>query len=368
LFSWQTDKIFHITKPLKAYSQKWPNFDGYKMSQWWFEEVSFEDLVDIIIESLNRRDKDRVQNKISVYDRGWRMFKAVCVATQLMRARISLEEAKEFVDRKFANGLDYAPEETEFLLEPDNEYFSGVSHLIDLFRPRKDPNLPERVYQRYARYQQNLAVAMNVYFNDFQVHRIRVCEPILDIQNKLRTIISQLYGVELPPLGENIELAVGFGGFSEVGKSSFAEFLRRNYGFLRLKLRYFIRIIEFHGLERTPERVVLELLHFLDCHPYVQRISFESLHDPYIPALMKLMFGERCKIIFLEAREDVRINRGAKELGVNLDEAAKIITRKDQIKRERGAEVVRDIADIVFDNSAETLSQNLQKFTKMLNL
>src|SRR3989344_4130090 len=367
LLKWQNENRIHVTKPLISYSPRWPQLRGHAMSQWWFERVPVEELIEIIIESLNRRHRDRVSGKISMHDRGWHMFKAVCAATMLTRDEaVTLDEAVKTVDEQFAAELDHIPDEVAVLLEPDSDYFSKIDNLIKLVHPEEDADFPENSKIRYRRYQENLVTTMNVYFSAAHTHRIKVCGPIIDIQNRLRTLVSELGRLALPHIGGGIALAVGFGGLSGRGKRSFTDHIRHDHGFLRLKLRYFIEIIEGRGEKRTPESVALELLRFLDCHHYVQLVSFESLHDPHIPAMLKLMFGDRCKIAYIEASKDIRVSRGARELGVALDEATRIIDKKDRVKSERGAETVREFADIVFDNSANNHEQNLQAFANLL--
>jgi hypothetical protein len=94
----------------------------------------------------------------------------------------------------------------------------------------------------------------------------------------------------------------------------------------------------------------------------------ESLHDPLIPAALKLMIGDRFKIVFIETDERVRISRAAKELGIPYDQAAIVVTEKDFIKKRRGAETVRSIADWIIDNSSEGVEESLATFSSLLGL
>lgn len=368
LLNWGNKEKLYITKPLINYSDRWPKLKGSEMSQWWFQDVPMEELTDIIIESLNSRYRDYDGNKITVHDRGWRMFKAVCVATKVTREKVSLEEAIKVVDEQFEKGLDHTPDEAEILLEVDSSYFSKVKNLIKIIRPDESIGFTEDSQIRYVLYQKNLTEAMNVYFSSSNAHLINVCEPIIDIQNKIRSLFNHLTNLKISNLGQGISLAVGFGGLSECGKSSFAENLRSQYNFLRLKLRYFIEIIEQRGDTWTPESVFFELLHFLEDHPYVPLISFESLHGPDIPAMIKLMLGNRCKIVFIDTEKNVRVDRCAKELDISIEEAARIVVEKDKIKQGRGADAVKDISDIVFNNSSQDHELNIEKFVSLLKL
>jgi hypothetical protein len=159
------------------------------------------------------------------------------------------------------------------------------------------------------------------------------------------------------------------GGLSECGKSSFAEHLRLSHNFLRLKLRFFIETILQRGEQPTPEAIALELFSFLDCHYYVKHISVESLHDPYVPAMLKLMLGERMRIVYIDTDVAVRTRRAAKELGISAAAATILVERKDEVKKSRGAESVRTIADLVFNNLSDDHEEAiLRSFAAHLNL
>ncbi|MDP3800432.1 MAG: hypothetical protein Q8Q90_03355 [bacterium] len=369
LLKWKSGEHFHITKPLSAYSNRWPKLSGYEASRWWFEEIPVEELTDIIIESLIARQEDSCSEKFPIYDRGVRMFKSVCTATRMTRDGISLHEAITITDKHFDRRYDHFVDEYEIFFERDLAYFSGVQKLVEVIRPREDKGFPESIKQIYLRYQSNLTVVMRYYFSQSaRCSIIGVRDPILVIQNQLREILSIVCEVKIPRIKLPEGLIVGFGGLSECGKSSFAEHLRKDYQFCRLKLRYFIELIEKRGEVMTPEMVCLELLDYLERHYFLSRISVESLHDPFVPAMLKLMLGEQVKIVYIETDQDLRIKRASAELGMDFEEAREIVIGKDRVKKGRGAEKVKDVADIVFDNSSNSLHYNLQSFTDSLCL
>jgi cytidylate kinase len=80
------------------------------------------------------------------------------------------------------------------------------------------------------------------------------------------------------------------------------------------------------------------------------------------------MLGDRCRIAYLEAPEEVRVRRTVEELGKSPDEVRALIAEKDTVKRGRGAEKVKEIADFVFDNASGNQTQNLHEFTSLLGL
>ncbi|KKR07312.1 MAG: hypothetical protein UT32_C0013G0031 [Parcubacteria group bacterium GW2011_GWC2_39_14] len=358
-------QLFYVTRPLTEYSSRWPKLHGSEMSRWWFETVSADELTDIIIESLNKREKDQCKGKITILDRGWRMFKAVCVATWLTREKVGIQEAMVETTRRFLAKLEYEPSEFEILLVPNNEYFQSVESIKSILNFTDDV-FPKHMRQRYARYQSHLQKAVRACFMDKSPFHIKVDAPILEIQNRVRAILNDKYELHLPRIGDTVLMIVGFGGLSECGKSSFAEYLRIHHGFYRLKLRYFIECVESRGEKVTPEKVAMEFLHFIKRHYYVQRFSIESLHDPYVPAFLKLMWGERFQIVYLDVDKETRCYRASLELAVDSSVACTIVDEKDKVKLDRGANTVCQIADVVFDNSSESLCENLDRFESLL--
>jgi hypothetical protein len=367
LLSWQNNGLVHVTKSLTQYDSRWPVKTGYESSRWWFEQVPMEELANIIIESLNVRNRDRAHGRVTVHDRGWRMFKCVCAATKMTRENVSLGEANRWAEEKFSLLASRSFDEKEVVFDADDEYFGRIQSVSRFIRPPEDTGFPEEARRRYARYQSHLATAMESEFRHSGVTRIPVHEPIFEVQNRLRAIVNRTSGISLPEVGKTFSLVVGFGGLSECGKSSFAEYLRTSHGFLRLKLRYFIEVIRKRGENPTPEAVALELLAFLSCHYYVPRVSIESLHDPYVPAMLKLMFGQRFKIVYIETDVDIRVRRAAQELGMPMSEARVLVEEKDETKKSRGAESVRTIADLIFNNSSDTHAGNLRAFADQLD-
>jgi hypothetical protein len=272
------------------------------------------------------------------------------------------------VDQRFASLLDHIPDEHEILFEPDQAYFEQIERVSQFIRPKEDDGFPKKAKHRYLRYQANLRAAIEFYFSATRATRITVNQPIVSIQNQLRQHLKKSLNLSLSSIGNTFSVIVGMGGLSECGKSSFAEHLRSSHDFYRLKLRYFIETILQRGEKPTPEAIVLELLTFLDCHYYARRISVESLHDPYIPAMLKLMFGQRMKIAYIDTDVAVRVRRVAKELDVSREKAAMLVERKDEIKKNRGAKSVATIADLILDNSSDDHDGNLRRFIAQLDL
>ena len=362
---------FYPTKPLIAYSSKWKKASGIAMSNWWFEEIGPENLTNIIIESLNCRNVDTENGKVQLHDRGLRMFKAVCAATWMVYDQsLRQSEAISLVDKLFREKIDHNPDELEILMKPDRFYFDSITNFLQYSTRSKSNPLPKRNEDRYADYQIKLEATLAEYFSNPGIESVVIDSPICEVQNKIRRIIQRNFDLSLSMLADGLQILVGFSGLSESGKSSFADYLRKNYSFTRLKLRYFIELIEKRGEERTDEAIIMELLLFIRRHYYIDLMSVESLHDPYLAAILKLMFGNRFKVVFLEVEKSVREKRVFMQFE-NFRSASDIaleISDKDETKIARGVFQIANFADIRFDNNADGLQDNIIKFITDLKL
>lgn len=365
LLGWDNPNLFHITRPLIEYNPNWPKLKGYAAAEWWFEKVSMDELASLIVEAINTRHRDSVPGKISVYDRGCFMFEAVCAATKMTREEVPLEAARKWARTIFLQKLDHQPEECEVVLIPSAPYFASVNHLLAVVDPPEDLGFPISSRRRYARYQDNLRAALSSMTAERSCHLVTVDAPIIEVQDRIRSVAEKEFDRAVRRLDIATSPIIGFGGLSECGKSSFAQHLATQHGFSRFKLRYFIEVVERLG-KRTPELVVLEVIRFLRDHYYLERISLESLHDPYVPAMLKLLLGDRFRIVYIETDQEVRIQRAMKELSIDVTAATTLVIDKDHGKKERGAEVVRGIADLVFDNSSDRHTENLESFASQL--
>lgn len=346
----------YITKPLHSYSKEWPTLSGKHFSKWWFETVAIEKLTTLIIDSLNQRYRDKAEGKIAILDRGTNMFKSVCVATWMTRCGTPLSEAVCRVDRQFASTLTSTNLEYEILLEVDNTYHVSVNRYRSLCTSTE--MYTDIQNKRYVRYQKNLAEAMNHYYRERIITRVSVNASVVDIQNRLRGILNTQLGLTLPMLLQGLRLVVGYGGMSESGKSSYADLLRSSLSSYRLKIRYFIELFERFGNPATTNAVALEILRFMQTHYYVQLFSLESLHGVELPALLKILLGDRFKIVYIDTIQRLRILRAATELNLPVQKVKKILAKKDSLKCLRGATRVKKIADVVLNNSKGSLREN----------
>jgi cytidylate kinase len=145
---------------------------------------------------------------------------------------------------------------------------------------------------------------------------------------------------------------IAFGGLSECGKSTSAEFIRRACGAQRFKIGYLLRqSAARHGLadpytlspRRQAELLLDELNRFADAHVDNRLITIESVHDEASIAELKKLMGDLLQTVYLDAPFAVRVSRSGM--------AAHAVAAKDEIKMSRGAHQVAALADHLIDNS-----------------
>ena len=363
-----TSKIVHRLKRLVEYGDEWPALSETALHEWWFNQVEFDTLARIIIGALNIRNASCIPDKVNIFDRGTIMFKAVLAATFSTKGLGILEDAYERIDNLFADFLKYAPDEYELLLVPDVAYQQRIKPLIQIADIRTDQYAPKQSIL-YAAYQKYLSHAIEHYYMGVpQNQKIVVNSCLLNIQNKIRSQANNILGTKLPMICENFEQGITLGGLSESGKSSFGDMLSRQYGFYRLKLRYFEDILIRTEQTVYADNMGFEFASFLHCHPHVIRASIESIHDPILPAYFKLLFGDRFNIVFLTVPEKLRISRTVANTDMSIKEATAKVREKDKNKRSRGAHRVEDIADMVFDNATDGIEAVTKEFIKQLGL
>jgi hypothetical protein len=333
------------------------------MFNWWFREVQIDEFLNIVLESLNTRYAE-FKDSVAILDRGTLMFKAVCAATVSVRNGLKLVDSIRKIDLLFSEALSYElDEEHNILMEPDVEYQDSIKPYLSLLQ-NESSDFTEDENEFYLGYQNLLKEAVAVYFENETVDRVIVNRPICDIQNELRVLLNSVAGLSLPEICNGTRQIIGFGGLSECGKSSFAEYFYKNKGYYRLKLGYFVEILKRRGEKDTPENVAMEFLHFCKVHYYVENFTLESLHEPYTPAFLKLLFGSRFRIAYLDAPFAVRCKRASIEQSFSSAEAEKETRSKDLVKESRGAKIVGEIADIRFNNSDGKHCENMLKFEK----
>lgn len=170
----------------------------------------------------------------------------------------------------------------------------------------------------------------------------------------------------MQPLCEGLEDLIVLTGMSESGKSSLAQALSEQAGYSRLKLKYFKGLASRDGRNADDVAIGDEITRFLSDHYYLKRVSLESLHGADLGFRLKLLLGERCRIVFIDTPEEKRIERAAAQLGIPAAKAALEIKEKDAIKRASGIEEVLGMADVRFDNRKDGFEDAFAAFRASL--
>ena len=167
----------------------------------------------------------------------------------------------------------------------------------------------------------------------------------------------KLYGQSPVPSGgirveHSIERVIAFGGLSECGKSTSAQYLVDFHGAQRLKIGYLLKQGALrHGLtdpyqlsaERQAELLLEELNRFSEGHHDTSLFTIESVHDPASIAALKALMGDVLQIVYLDAEFEIRAERSGT--------SPQAVAAKDEVKLSRGAHLVLDLADFVLDNT-----------------
>lgn len=186
----------------------------------------------------------------------------------------------------------------------------------------------------------------------------------------------KLYGrddaipTEIRP-SRRLRRVIAFGGLSECGKSTSAEFVRRTCGAQRLKIGFLLRqAAHREGLadpyilsaRRQAELLLGELNRFAEAHVDTRLFTIESVHDDASIGELKQLMGDTLQIVFLDASFAVRVERSGAP--------AQTVSAKDEIKRSRGAHQVAAVADHVIDNagSIAALRARLRRIAAPPNL
>ncbi|MFB8216104.1 DUF4254 domain-containing protein [Streptomyces anulatus] len=167
----------------------------------------------------------------------------------------------------------------------------------------------------------------------------------------------KLYGrddaapAEIKP-SRHLRRVLAFGGLSECGKSTSAEFVQRTCGAQRLKIGFLLRqaahregLADPYALSarRQAELLLGELNRFADAHVDTRLFTIESVHDDASIAELKQLMGDTLQIVYLDASFAVRVERSGTP--------AQAVAAKDEIKMSRGAHQVAALADHVIDNT-----------------
>ncbi|KAJ7750350.1 hypothetical protein B0H16DRAFT_1550399 [Mycena metata] len=197
---------------------------------------------------------------------------------------------------------------------------------------------------------------------------------VLEIQNAFRMIIAKhlsprrLTGLSADMMfkpylhRQKLRVVIALGGLSECGKSSMGAFIDSHFGQQgrREKIGYLLDNATHQlGLNAytLPDSVQAHLLlqqieSYSKAHFWLSVLSLESIHRFASIAEAKRILGPLLQIVYVDASEEKRIERQISRVEeAQIDAKIQELKDKDVVKRERGAERVKDIADLVLDNN-----------------
>ena len=327
--------------------------DG-SLNDWWWSS-SEEDFVCTIYTALEQRYRDTKANEsanFALFDRGKAMFDAVTAAVFATKSRDGqLHEARIRRDSIVHQHRLHTPDEDIVILL---KYGKGLEESVNISLERETKTVDDR-YRRYQtflqrelQYQEELGVYQHTISVDgIDSHRA--------VQDEIRRIVrSHSNNPRLTPMLSNLEYVYAFAGLSESGKSSFAQKLCNRYDpsvAFRSKIVYFndeaSEAMKKSIYDLPEKEQAMLLLHGLDRfsnrHYWLKYMTIESLHRDEVAMWLKTWLGDKLRIVFIDASEEVRKERSLvpqNELVIN-----------DAMKIERGTDLIRQGADLIVNNN-----------------
>ena len=335
---------------------------------WW--SFSDEEFVRTIYGALGRRywkSLAKEQIAITVYDRGTAMFEAITVAVLAVKHDGNdLKEARARLGRILQQHHLHVPrEQLAIFLKNGSDLEESVK--ITLEREQKPADERFHLYQTLRQTELQYQGENKVYQNTVvaggpDTHR--------DVQDQIRRVIRFHMSIRpFTPMLHNLTRVYAFGGPSEAGKSSLAQSLCTHYGpdvALRSKIAYLNDLASdkigksvyslpekeqalclFHGLKQISHH-----------HYWLEVITIESLHRDKMTMWLKTWLGDKMQIIYVDTSDELGVQRSL----VPYD----TVLFNDATKRGRGADLVREGADLVLDNDGpfEVSVQKLLSFAR----
>lgn len=341
--------------PLDAHDPRWVDAHALGLADWWFHRAALEQVVDVLACSyLARSASAAAAGVMQLADRGLPMLEASVVATAAVREDLGHEAAVQRAADLLAgyrSDLERAEAaEWGVLLLHATRPSAGVARA--LARERE-------ITPGYAVYQRILnthlhALAASGRFAETIVVAVR---PILDVHHELRILLRDRLGVPVPDLALHQVGVVALGGLSESGKSTAGAYLATRHGYARLKIGYLLQVAaDRYGIADVyalgdagiAEMLAFGLETYCAAHHFQRCVSIESLHGAGVTAELAKLLGDHLRVVYLEVSPDLREARGVS--------GAVDVRERDVVKRSRGAERIRELADVVIDNNGPRLA------------
>lgn len=341
--------------PLDAHDPRWADAHGLGLADWWFHRASLEEVVDVLACSyLARAAAVAPADSARLVDRGLPMLEASVVATAAVREALGYEAAAQRA-ADLLTGYRREMEQAEaaewgVLLLHATGPSAGAARALAR---------EQEVTPAYAAFQQVLNTHLHAQAGQgrFAETIVVADRPILDVQHELCILLRDRFGVPAPDVALHGVRVVALGGLSESGKSTAGGYLATRHGHSRLKIGYLLQvaadrcgIADVYTLDDPgmAEMLALGLEMYCAAHHFQRRVSIESLHGAGMVAELAKLLGDQLTVVYLEVSPGLREARG---LGGAAD-----VRERDVVKRSRGAERIRELADIVIDNNGPRLA------------
>jgi hypothetical protein len=341
--------------PLDAYDPRRAEAHALGLADWWFRRAPIEQVVDVLACSyLARAATPTPADSARLADRGLPMLEASVVATTAAREGLGYEAAAQrAADLLIGYRRDLeraeAAEWGVVLLHAD-EPAAGTARALARER---------QVTATYAVYQRALNTYLHAQASNgrFAATVVVAGRPILAVQQELRTLLRDQHVMPVRDVALSQVQVVALGGLSESGKSTAGAYLTTRHGYARLKIGYLLQtaadrygVADVYALDDVgmAEMLALGMEMYCAAHHFQRHISIESLHRAGMTAELAKLLGGHLTVVYLGAspgRREARSPDGVAD-----------VRRRDAVKRSRGADRIRDLADVVIDNDGPRLS------------
>ncbi|TAQ84864.1 hypothetical protein B7494_g6809 [Chlorociboria aeruginascens] len=340
-------------------------------TNWWWESSTDEFVTEIfkaVVRRHSRAANAGSAHRLAVIKCGATMFEAVALAMIMVKDKHQdFTVAKATFDTIISKAGLTIPQEHYTILVKHYSDFSGLDGVLEP-TPQHGQSSSTDADHDYYRIVLNQVVSMHEEMGEYDL----VCdEPDWDSQRQTQDDIREYLSSAnilpnlLRPTFEGIKTIYAIAGLSESGKTTVADMIQRAYGTdgARLKKSYLLREvsnrlgcnIDSLSGARQASALLQGLDDFSRYHRFISTLTIESVHRHDSISFLKSYLGSLLHIIYVDTRAEVRWMRTAR--------SQRRMEQKDAVKKERGTECIKEIANTVLDNngSEEMLYAALMK-------